>query len=170
MACLFISFWLGFVSLVINALAIQLGYSVEIWEFVLSAGILLIALLIFITKILPTIGPGFSLLLARFLKEQTVFTITMEPTHLLCGICHDIYKDPRSLDCGHSFCKECLWLTWDTRRRGTKYTNFSIDSLLDPNRNRNQDINRIDCAMCRRNVLYRDFPINYGLKGRFLAN
>ena len=29
-------------------------------------------------------------------------------SHLECAICLDIFKDPRRLPCGHSFCADCL--------------------------------------------------------------
>ena len=33
-------------------------------------------------------------------------TITEE--FLTCSICFEIYKDPKTLPCLHSFCKECI--------------------------------------------------------------
>ncbi|XP_053307070.1 E3 ubiquitin/ISG15 ligase TRIM25-like [Spea bombifrons] len=32
---------------------------------------------------------------------------------MTCSVCTDIYKDPVTLTCGHSFCRECITKTWD---------------------------------------------------------
>uniref|UniRef100_A0A8C5QHK8 Uncharacterized protein n=1 Tax=Leptobrachium leishanense TaxID=445787 RepID=A0A8C5QHK8_9ANUR len=32
---------------------------------------------------------------------------------LTCSICTNIYTDPVTLTCGHSFCQECIKVTWD---------------------------------------------------------
>uniref|UniRef100_A0A3Q1GJ93 RING-type domain-containing protein n=1 Tax=Acanthochromis polyacanthus TaxID=80966 RepID=A0A3Q1GJ93_9TELE len=29
--------------------------------------------------------------------------------HITCSICMDVFKDPISTACGHSFCKDCLF-------------------------------------------------------------
>ncbi|XP_048056059.1 nuclear factor 7, brain-like [Megalobrama amblycephala] len=34
---------------------------------------------------------------------------------LSCPVCHEIFKDPVVLSCGHSFCKECLQQFWRTK-------------------------------------------------------
>lgn len=31
---------------------------------------------------------------------------------LKCGICQELIKLPASLDCGHSFCRECIYKKW----------------------------------------------------------
>uniref|UniRef100_UPI00398ECD34 zinc-binding protein A33-like n=1 Tax=Pristiophorus japonicus TaxID=55135 RepID=UPI00398ECD34 len=33
---------------------------------------------------------------------------------LSCAVCHDLYKDPVSLDCDHSFCRSCLTRDWES--------------------------------------------------------
>ncbi|CAH2225548.1 E3 ubiquitin ISG15 ligase TRIM25-like [Pelobates cultripes] len=34
---------------------------------------------------------------------------------LTCAICTDIYKDPITLICGHSYCRVCITRTWDNQ-------------------------------------------------------
>uniref|UniRef100_UPI00398F6EB3 zinc-binding protein A33-like n=1 Tax=Pristiophorus japonicus TaxID=55135 RepID=UPI00398F6EB3 len=33
---------------------------------------------------------------------------------LSCAVCHDLYKDPVSLDCDHSFCQSCITRYWES--------------------------------------------------------
>ncbi|XP_078075178.1 uncharacterized protein LOC144497611 [Mustelus asterias] len=33
--------------------------------------------------------------------------------NLSCAVCHDLYKDPVLLDCGHSFCRSCITQYWE---------------------------------------------------------
>uniref|UniRef100_A0A8D2DU24 Tripartite motif-containing protein 64-like n=1 Tax=Sciurus vulgaris TaxID=55149 RepID=A0A8D2DU24_SCIVU len=34
-------------------------------------------------------------------------------SELTCSICMNYFLDPVTIDCGHSFCRPCLWLCWD---------------------------------------------------------
>ena len=52
--------------------------------------------------------------------------------HLECGICHERYKQPKILNCSHSFCETCLYEYWDNTCRRTPM---------------------IPCPVCRREIL-----------------
>ncbi|XP_036284537.1 tripartite motif-containing protein 64C-like [Pipistrellus kuhlii] len=40
-------------------------------------------------------------------------TLQVLQRELTCSICMNYFRDPVTLDCGHSFCRACLWLYWD---------------------------------------------------------
>uniref|UniRef100_A0A671VYB5 Uncharacterized protein n=1 Tax=Sparus aurata TaxID=8175 RepID=A0A671VYB5_SPAAU len=63
----------------------------------------------------------------------------MQKENLLCSICHEIFKEPVLLTCGHSFCNACLQRWW--RQKTT-----------------------LECPMCKRRSLQRDPPQNLALK------
>jgi hypothetical protein len=50
-------------------------------------------------------------------------------SHMECGICHEVFKDPRILPCGHTFCCVCL--------------QQQLDSALA------RSTEKIECAYCR---------------------
>uniref|UniRef100_A0A8C1P2X2 Uncharacterized protein n=1 Tax=Cyprinus carpio TaxID=7962 RepID=A0A8C1P2X2_CYPCA len=58
---------------------------------------------------------------------------------LFCPVCHDIFKAPVLLSCGHSVCKECLQQFW--RTKGTQ-----------------------ECPVCRRRSSRDDPPCNLALQ------
>ncbi|OCT66717.1 E3 ubiquitin-protein ligase TRIM7 [Xenopus laevis] len=37
-------------------------------------------------------------------------------TDLSCSVCREIYTDPVTLPCGHSFCRDCIERTWDWQK------------------------------------------------------
>ena len=65
--------------------------------------------------------------------------------HLECGICHERYKQPKILNCSHSFCETCLDEYWDTTCRRTPM---------------------IPCPVCRREILIPSTGIQ-GLQTNF---
>ncbi|XP_022110245.1 tripartite motif-containing protein 3-like [Acanthaster planci] len=74
-------------------------------------------------------------------------TTTLEKIgqHLQCGICRDRYKEPKTLDCLHSFCKKCL---------ENYYTIRYKDAL------------KVPCPVCRQEMVLPDTHIQ-GLKTNF---
>ncbi|XP_054581105.1 tripartite motif-containing protein 64-like [Eptesicus fuscus] len=40
-------------------------------------------------------------------------TLQVLQKELTCSICMNYFLDPVTLDCGHSFCRSCLWLFWE---------------------------------------------------------
>jgi len=49
--------------------------------------------------------------------KKTTVTVELDPEDYRCGICMDIFIDPRTTSCGHTFCRSCLrgaLLTKDT--------------------------------------------------------
>ena len=65
--------------------------------------------------------------------------------HIECGICHEQYKQPKILDCSHSFCETCLNEYWNTTCRRTP---------------------TIHCPVCRHKVLIPSTGIQ-GLQTNF---
>ncbi|CAJ0953079.1 unnamed protein product [Ranitomeya imitator] len=59
---------------------------------------------------------------------------------LTCPICLEIFKDPVMLQCGHSYCKDCLW-----------------GLMKDPH-------TQLLCPVCRQEVDYSSSPPNVTLK------
>ncbi|XP_063309462.1 E3 ubiquitin-protein ligase RNF135 [Pelobates fuscus] len=41
--------------------------------------------------------------------------LRLQPSDLTCVICHDYYKHPTTLQCGHTFCKVCLEKFWNNK-------------------------------------------------------
>ncbi|XP_030299696.1 tripartite motif-containing protein 35-like [Sparus aurata] len=64
---------------------------------------------------------------------------TRSDENLLCSVCHDIFKEPVLLTCGHSFCNACLQTCW--RQKTT-----------------------LECPMCKKSSLQRCPPRNLALK------
>ncbi len=52
-------------------------------------------------------------------------------SHMECGICHEVFKDPRIMPCGHTFCLTCLQQLESTSQSQASSTR------------------RIDCPYCR---------------------
>uniref|UniRef100_A0A8C5Q4D7 Uncharacterized protein n=1 Tax=Leptobrachium leishanense TaxID=445787 RepID=A0A8C5Q4D7_9ANUR len=48
-------------------------------------------------------------------SELPVMATSDLKDELTCSICADLYKDPVTLICGHSFCHECITTAWDTQ-------------------------------------------------------
>ncbi|XP_018428811.1 PREDICTED: E3 ubiquitin/ISG15 ligase TRIM25-like [Nanorana parkeri] len=40
---------------------------------------------------------------------------------LLCSVCMEVYTDPATLPCGHSFCRDCITQTWEHQEHVRKY-------------------------------------------------
>jgi len=38
---------------------------------------------------------------------------------LKCPVCFELYKEPITLTCGHSFCRVCIETSWESREEGT---------------------------------------------------
>ncbi|XP_059211708.1 E3 ubiquitin-protein ligase TRIM35-like [Centropristis striata] len=57
---------------------------------------------------------------------------------LCCSVCHDIFKDPVILSCGHSFCKDCLQSCWTEKQTR-------------------------ECPVCKRRAS-KEPPLNFALK------
>ncbi|XP_041107350.1 zinc-binding protein A33-like [Polyodon spathula] len=58
---------------------------------------------------------------------------------LSCAVCCEIFKDPVTLHCNHSFCKACLDQWW--KEKGAR-----------------------ECPVCRRRASIRDPPVNFALR------
>ncbi|XP_058873554.1 zinc-binding protein A33-like isoform X2 [Acipenser ruthenus] len=58
---------------------------------------------------------------------------------LSCAVCCEIFKDPVTLHCNHSFCKACLDLCWKEKRAR-------------------------ECPICRRRSSVEDLPLNFALR------
>lgn len=58
----------------------------------------------------PTSGQGSSddLRDAKVQQKNEVGRQSKDPNSLKCTLCYDNFKDPRLLDCYHSFCNDCL--------------------------------------------------------------
>jgi hypothetical protein len=41
---------------------------------------------------------------------------------LVCGFCFDVYRDPRILPCGHTFCLKCLKKQVDSSDKSVRLT------------------------------------------------
>ncbi|KAK2861679.1 hypothetical protein Q5P01_001212 [Channa striata] len=51
---------------------------------------------------------------------------------LYCSVCHEIFKDPVILSCGHSFCRDCLQRWWREKRIHDCPNCRNIPLLTDP--------------------------------------
>ncbi|MGH0184830.1 UNVERIFIED_CONTAM: hypothetical protein FKN15_016207 [Acipenser sinensis] len=58
---------------------------------------------------------------------------------LSCAVCCEIFKDPVTLHCNHSFCKACLDQCWKEKRAR-------------------------DCPVCRRRSSMEELPVNFKLR------
>lgn len=58
-------------------------------------------------------------------------------TEATCTICLEFYKDPVSIDCGHSFCSVCINKFWDS-----------------------EDVNTVFCPICRKTFPEKHFSLN----------
>ena len=62
--------------------------------------------------------------------------------HLTCQVCYELFKDPKQLPCGHSYCVQCLETMW---------VKFNYPT---------------QCPLCRREVIIppggvKNFPSNF---------
>ncbi|XP_030641258.1 tripartite motif-containing protein 35-like [Chanos chanos] len=77
-----------------------------------------------------------------FLKqERTCYNMASQISEedLSCPVCHEVFKDPLVLSCGHSVCKVCLQEFWE--KKGTQ-----------------------ECPVCRRRSSKSELPLNFELK------
>ncbi|KAM9409515.1 nuclear factor 7, ovary-like [Pholidichthys leucotaenia] len=58
---------------------------------------------------------------------------------LSCSVCHDIFRNPVTLCCSHSFCTDCLRMWWKEQKEQT-------------------------CPLCKKISLLRDPPVSLALK------
>ncbi|MGH0183538.1 UNVERIFIED_CONTAM: hypothetical protein FKN15_012354 [Acipenser sinensis] len=58
---------------------------------------------------------------------------------LSCAVCYEIFKDPVTLHCNHSFCKACLDQCWKEKRAR-------------------------ECPVCRRRSSVKELPLNFALR------
>ncbi|XP_042366944.1 nuclear factor 7, brain-like [Plectropomus leopardus] len=60
---------------------------------------------------------------------------------LCCPVCHDVFRDPVVLSCGHNFCKDCLKSWWTQKQTQ-------------------------ECPVCKRRSSKEEPPFNFALKSR----
>ncbi|KAM9410119.1 nuclear factor 7, ovary-like [Pholidichthys leucotaenia] len=58
---------------------------------------------------------------------------------LSCSVCHDIFRNPVTLCCSHSFCKDCLQMWWKEKKEQS-------------------------CPLCKKIPLLKDPPVSLALK------
>ena len=66
--------------------------------------------------------------------------VAKEYSHLICPVCHQLFKNPKHLPCHHSYCEECL------------------EEI--------QEYSKVTCAVCRNEVTVptggvKNLPNNY---------
>ncbi|XP_053387144.1 tripartite motif containing 13-like [Mercenaria mercenaria] len=64
---------------------------------------------------------------------------------LHCSICMELFSDPRTLPCQHTFCRDCLTNYIEGKRKNT-YSR----------------LNAFDCPLCRKNVSLENYDSNGG--------
>lgn len=79
---------------------------------------------------------------------------------MLCGICSDLLKQPKTLACAHSFCRDCLVRLHKTSckspRTGLQY-DMDLDNFGEDNVEQSVCVdNKIECPVCLQITLFSD--------------
>nr|XP_055053257.1 E3 ubiquitin-protein ligase TRIM38-like isoform X2 [Misgurnus anguillicaudatus] len=45
-------------------------------------------------------------------REHTLSTTLLTEDHYRCSVCTEVFKNPVSIPCGHSYCKHCIEIYW----------------------------------------------------------